>query len=100
VAFAFQALGAAWSWAPWPDSWIFVGTLVAFAAQGLGLVEFWIVWLLVDAVGVPLQIKSGLYFSAAVYVVFVGLVVWGFVGWVRTARRNTTARDQESVPIN
>lgn len=89
VAFAFQALGPAWSWAPWPDSWIFVGTLVAFAAQGLGLVEFWLVWLLVDAVGVPLQIKSGLYFSALVYVVFAALVIRGFLDWVRTARQTT-----------
>jgi nicotinamide mononucleotide transporter len=73
------------SWAPWPDAWIFVGTVVAFAAQGLGLLEFWVVWVLVDAVGVPLQISSHLYFSALVYVVFVGLVVRGFLDWKRTA---------------
>jgi nicotinamide mononucleotide transporter len=75
------------SWAPWPDAWIFVGTVVAFAGQGLGLVEFWVVWLLVDAVGVPLQISSHLYFSAAVYVVFAVLVVRGWLDWARTARR-------------
>jgi nicotinamide mononucleotide transporter len=73
------------SWAPWPDAWIFVGTLVAFAAQGLGLVEFWLVWLAVDAVGVPLQLASGLWFSAAVYLVFAGLVVRGWLAWSRTA---------------
>ncbi len=75
------------SWAPWPDAWIFVGTVVAFAAQGLGLVDFWVVWLLVDAVGVPLQISSHLYFSAAVYLVFVVLVIRGWLDWARTARR-------------
>ncbi|MCP3801132.1 nicotinamide riboside transporter PnuC [Allokutzneria sp. A3M-2-11 16] len=87
VAFALtlDALNA--SWAPWPDAWIFVGTVVAFAAQGRGLVEFWVVWLAVDAVGVPLQIASGLYFSAAVYVVFAVLVVRGLLDWVRTADR-------------
>ncbi|MBP2473911.1 nicotinamide mononucleotide transporter [Crossiella equi] len=82
------------SWAPWPDSWIFIGTLVAYAAQALGLVEFWLVWLAVDAVGVPLQLMSGLWFSAAVYVVFAALVIHGWLGWLRTAKaRRLTAVD-------
>ena len=81
------------SWAPWPDAWIFVGTVVAFGAQGRGLVEFWVVWLLVDAVGVPLQISSHLYFSAAVYVVFAVLVVRGWLDWARTARRETASAE-------
>ncbi|WP_329794062.1 nicotinamide riboside transporter PnuC [Lentzea sp. DG1S-22] len=91
VAFALvlDALDA--SWAPWPDAAIFVGTILAFALQGLGLVEFWLVWLVVDAVGVPLQIQSGLYFSALVYLIFAGLVVHGFIDWNRTARRLTQA---------
>lgn len=73
------------SWAPWPDAAIFVGTVVAFALQGRGLVEFWLVWLAVDAVGVPLQIDSGLWFSALVYTIFAGLVIWGYLSWRRTA---------------
>ncbi|MCG3756540.1 MULTISPECIES: nicotinamide mononucleotide transporter family protein [Amycolatopsis] len=84
MALTLQALDA--SWAPWPDAAIFVGTLVAFAAQGVGLVEFWGVWLVVDAIGVPLQISSGLYFSAAIYIVFAALVVHGWVTWNRSAR--------------
>jgi nicotinamide mononucleotide transporter len=80
-ALVLDALDA--SWAPWPDAAIFVGTAVAFAVQGLGLVEFWLVWLVVDAVGVPLQIASGLTFSAAVYVVFAGLVIYGWLDWKR-----------------
>lgn len=84
-AFLLDALDA--SWAPWPDAAIFVGTAVAFAVQGRGLVDFWLVWLAVDAVGVPLQIDSGLWFSALVYVIFAVLVVWGYVDWRRTAHR-------------
>ncbi|MFB9909119.1 nicotinamide mononucleotide transporter family protein [Allokutzneria oryzae] len=85
-ALLLDALNA--SWAPWPDAWIFIGTVVAFAAQARGLVEFWLVWLAVDAVGVPLQIASGLWFSAAVYVVFAVLVVRGLLDWLRTADRH------------
>ena len=84
MALVLDALDA--SWAPWPDAAIFVGTLVAFGAQGLGLVEFWLVWLVVDAVGVPLQIQSGLYFSAAIYVVFAALVIHGWWSWTRSSR--------------
>ncbi|MFR9729454.1 nicotinamide mononucleotide transporter family protein [Saccharopolyspora sp. MS10] len=87
-ALLLSALDA--SWAPWPDAWIFVGTAVAFWAQGRGLVEFWLVWLAVDAVGVPLQLASGLWFSAAIYVVFAGLVVHGWWSWNRAARRQAT----------
>ncbi|WP_158893882.1 nicotinamide mononucleotide transporter family protein [Amycolatopsis anabasis] len=87
MALLLDALNASWS--PWPDAAIFVGTLVAFAAQGAGLVEFWLVWLAVDAIGVPLQLASGLYFSAAIYLVFAGLVVHGWWSWNRSARRVT-----------
>ncbi|MEW2502347.1 MULTISPECIES: nicotinamide mononucleotide transporter family protein [unclassified Amycolatopsis] len=85
MALVLQALNA--SWAPWPDAAIFIGTLVAFGAQGAGLVEFWGVWLVVDAIGVPLQISSGLYFSAAIYLVFAVLVVHGWWNWNRSAKR-------------
>ncbi len=91
VAFALVLDWLDASWAPWPDAAIFVGTILAFSLQGLGLVEFWLVWLAVDFVGVPLQIQSGLYFSAFVYVIFAGLVIHGFVDWNRTARRLTQA---------
>jgi nicotinamide mononucleotide transporter len=85
TALLLEALNA--SWAPWPDAAILVGTLVAFGAQGLGLVEFWLVWLVVDAIGVPLQIASGLWFSATVYLVFTVLVMRGWWSWNTTARR-------------
>jgi nicotinamide mononucleotide transporter len=91
VAFALllDALNA--SWAPWPDAAIFVGTMLAFALQGMGLVEFWIVWLVVDAIGVPLQIQSGLYFSALIYTVFAVLVIRGWLDWNRAAKRTSMA---------
>ncbi|MFD3488050.1 nicotinamide riboside transporter PnuC [Streptomyces sp. NPDC058665] len=69
------------SWNPWPDAYIFVGTLAAMVAQARGLVEFWFAWLLVDLVGVPLAFSSGLAFSGLVYVVYLGLVLWGLRDW-------------------
>ncbi|WP_103502416.1 MULTISPECIES: nicotinamide mononucleotide transporter family protein [Streptomyces] len=69
------------SWNPWPDAYIFVGTLVAMVAQARGLVEFWFAWLLVDLVGVPLAFSSGLAFSGLVYIVYFVLVLWGMRAW-------------------
>ncbi|WP_424190502.1 nicotinamide mononucleotide transporter family protein [Actinokineospora sp. G85] len=89
-ALVLEALDA--SWAPWPDSAIFIGTVLAFAMQAYGLVEFWIVWLLVDAIGVPLQLSGGLVFSALVYTVFAGLVVHGWISWFRSAKQQRLAR--------
>ncbi|WP_066943272.1 nicotinamide mononucleotide transporter family protein [Streptomyces lushanensis] len=74
---AFPAL----SWNPWPDAYIFVGTLAAMVAQARGLVEFWFAWLLVDVVGVPLAFSSGLAFSGLVYVIYLVLVLWGMRDW-------------------
>jgi nicotinamide mononucleotide transporter len=69
------------SWAPWPDAYIFVGTLAAMVAQARGWVEFWFAWLAVDLVGVPLAFNSGLAFSGLVYVVYFVLVVAGMRSW-------------------
>ncbi|MEO3975147.1 nicotinamide mononucleotide transporter family protein [Streptomyces sp. CAU 1734] len=69
------------SWNPWPDAYVFAGTLVAMIAQARGLVEFWFAWLLVDLVGVPLAFSSGLAFSGLVYVVYFALAVWGMRDW-------------------
>jgi nicotinamide mononucleotide transporter len=73
-----------------------VFALVLDALQGLGLVEFWLVWLVVDAIGVPLQIKSGLWFSASIYVVFAALVIHGWFDWNRAAKRSGALRPATS----
>ncbi|MCH6163940.1 nicotinamide mononucleotide transporter family protein [Streptomyces marispadix] len=88
------------SWNPWPDAYIFVGTLAAMTAQARGLVEFWFAWLLVDVVGVPLAFSSGLAFSGLVYVVYLGLVLWGMRSWwlrTRTAAPAVSARPDSAV---
>lgn len=88
------------SWNPYPDAYIFVGTLVAMIAQARGLVEYWFAWLLVDIVGVPLAVSSGLAFSGLVYAVYFVLVVWGMRAWwlhSRTARAELRAAGSEEV---
>ncbi|WP_327174661.1 nicotinamide riboside transporter PnuC [Streptomyces sp. NBC_01335] len=69
------------SWDPWPDAYVFVGTIVAMYAQARGMVEFWFAWLLVDLVGVPLNFANGFAFSGFVYVLYGALVLWGMRDW-------------------
>jgi nicotinamide mononucleotide transporter len=80
------------TWSPLANAYIFVGSAVATFAQSRALVDFWIVWVLVDLVGVPLALKSGLYVSGVVYGVFFVLVLIGFRRWLTEYRRNETER--------
>lgn len=88
VALLFQAYPSL-SWDPWPDAYIFVGTVVAMYAQAKGMVEFWFAWLLVDVVGVPLNFANGYAFSGFVYVIYGALVLWGMRDWWLRSRTST-----------
>ena len=68
------------------DSWIFVGSMVATFAMARGWVDFWLCWIAVDLVGVPELLHFQYYPSAALYAVYAGFVVWGFVVWLRVTR--------------
>lgn len=86
VASLFTAFPAL-SWNPWPDAYLFTGSLAAMVAMARGRVEFWFAWLAVDAVGVPLAYTSDLKFSALVYIVYGVLVLLGLRGWWAASRR-------------
>lgn len=87
------------SWSPLPDAYIFVGSAVATYAQGRALVDFWWVWVAVDAVGVPLALKSGLYVTGTVYGVFFVLCLIGFRDWLRTYRAGAGLARREEVVV-
>ena len=84
----FEALG---SWGPWADAWIFVGSLLATWGMAKGWTEFWLIWIAVDVVGVPLLFLGGYYPSAALYLFYAVFVTWGFVTWVRVQRQERAA---------
>lgn len=77
----FRALG---SWEPvWADAWTFVGSLLATYGMAKGWVEFWLIWVAVDAVGVPLLFSAGYYASAFMYLFYGVFTLIGFVVWAR-----------------
>ena len=83
----FRLLG---SYEPvWSDAWVFVGSLLATYGMAKGWVEFWLIWVAVDVVGVPLLIGAGYYASAFMYIFYGVFTLVGFFVWAR-ARRNLT----------
>ena len=76
----FAELG---SWGPWADAWIFTGSILATYGMARGWTEFWLLWIGVDIVGVPLLLKAGYYPSAALYPVYGAFGIWGLVVWWR-----------------
>ena len=94
VAFALVLKHYNASWAPWPDAYIFIGSLVATVAQAKGYVEFWFVWIAVDVVGVPLAFNNGLPVSGLVYVFYFAIVVAGLRQWMIKARAESPSLRQ------
>jgi nicotinamide mononucleotide transporter len=81
VAVLDPILAALGSFGALADSWIFMGSLLATVAMARGYTEFWVLWIGVDAVGVPLLLRAGYYPSALLYIVYGVVCVWGFAVW-------------------
>lgn len=92
----FRALG---SYEPvWADAWIFTGSVIATYAMARGWVEFWLVWIGVDAVGVPLLLRAGYYPSATLYLIYGGFVIWGFLVWLKVSRAQAAGQAVAGAP--
>ena len=79
-------LDALGSWGPLPDAWILTGSILATYGMARGWIEFWLIWIAVDVVGVPLLLQAGYYPSAALYLLYGAFCVWGFRTWVQVRR--------------
>jgi nicotinamide mononucleotide transporter len=99
----FSVIGAGWPaprWYYWCDAWIFVGSMIATYAMARGWNDFWLAWIAVDLVGVPLLWHSGYYPSAVLYVFYGALCVAGFITWFRAtaAAPGQPRQPREKVP--
>lgn len=87
----FRALG---SWEPvWADAWTFVGSLLATYGMAKRWTEFWLIWIAVDIVGVPLLFGSGYYATGFMYLFYGGFTAVGFVVWWRAQNRERRMPD-------
>ena len=81
----FKALGESGQWL-FVDTWIFTGTALATFGMSRGYVEFWLVWIAVDLVGVPFAFKNGYYPTGTLYAIYLPFVIWGFISWLRISK--------------
>ncbi|AMM19024.1 hypothetical protein AX769_01290 [Frondihabitans sp. PAMC 28766] len=94
----FTALG---SYAPvWSDAWIFMGSLLATYGMAKGWVEFWLIWVAVDIVGVPLLLSAGYWASAIMYVFYGVFTLTGFFVWARTRRMQALPVIPDPAPVS
>lgn len=89
--FTLRALG---SWGPAADAWILTGSILATYGMAKGYVEFWLIWIAVDIVGVPLLLRAQYYPSALMYVVYGAFCVIGFISWMRISRQVQPVTDE------
>jgi nicotinamide mononucleotide transporter len=78
----FKALGETGTWLL-VDTWIFTGTALATFGMSRGYIEFWLVWVAVDLVGVPFAFSNGYYPTGVLYAFYLPLVLWGFTSWLK-----------------
>jgi len=72
--------------APFTDSAIFWASVGAQWMIGRKYIENWIVWIVVDVGATVLYWSKGLPITSALYALFCGLAVWGWVEWNRSRR--------------
>jgi nicotinamide mononucleotide transporter len=92
--FVLRELG---SWGPQWDAWILTGSILATYGMARGFVEFWLIWIAVDVVGVPLLVDAKFYPSATMYVVYGLFCVLGFASWWRIQNRERTTTPEPVV---
>ncbi|WUJ71718.1 nicotinamide riboside transporter PnuC [Kribbella soli] len=86
--FVLKALG---SWGPQWDAWILTGSILATYGMARGFVEFWLIWVAVDVVGVPLLVQAKFYPSATMYVVYGLFCIIGFASWWKIQNQERVA---------
>lgn len=82
------------SWGPVSEAWILAGSMLATYGMARGWTEFWLVWILVDVVGVTTLIRAGYYPTAGMYLFYAAFVVAGFVVWWRASRTVVDTTDE------
>jgi nicotinamide mononucleotide transporter len=69
---------------PYMDSFLSSTSLVAQWMMTKKLLENWLVWIAVDVLYVGMFLFKGLYLTAGLYAVFLGLAIRGYVDWRRS----------------
>lgn len=86
VAIAMFLLNATDSNVPWADAFTTAMSITGTWMLARKYLEQWFAWILVDAVCVALYIYKDIYPYAALYAVYTGVAVLGYLKWKRLMR--------------
>ena len=74
---------AAW---PYIDSFTTWGAVITTWMVAHKILENWIYWFVIDAISIPLYLDRGLYLTAALFVIYLIIVVIGYIAWLKEYR--------------
>jgi nicotinamide mononucleotide transporter len=76
---------------PFVDAFATVASLVAQWWMGRKILESWLMWIVVDFVSVGLYFAKELYPTTVLYLIFLGLAMWGGREWFNTWKKQAAA---------
>lgn len=93
-AWALQFLHFARS--PWLDSFVTWGSVLTTFMVARRVIENWLYWIVVDGTAAYLYFTRGLHATAALFVLYVFMVIYGYCHWRR--QQPSASRVQSRVP--
>lgn len=75
---------------PFVDSFIMVMSILATFYMIQKKIECWIIWMLVDIVAASLYYVKGIKFYSLQYAVFIGVVIFGLLHWMKEYKSYST----------
>lgn len=71
---------------PWWDAAIAMVSVAAQILMSLRKRENWMLWIVANLVSIGVYAVKGLWLTAGLYVILLGLAIWGLVTWTRAER--------------
>lgn len=76
---------------PWADAALAIMSVAAQILMSRRAIENWWLWIAVDIGSIGLYAAKELWLTMILYVIFLGLAIWGLVDWRAAARRQGAA---------
>lgn len=74
---------------PYMDAFVTVESVMAQWWMNKRYVENWILWIAVDQVAIFLYASKQLYFTTALYVLFLAMAVMGYLEWAKNQKKQS-----------
>ncbi len=69
------------------DAFTTWGAVITTFMVARKILENWLYWLIIDGVSIYLYLDRELYFTAALFVLYIGIIFFGFYAWRQDYRR-------------